>query len=319
MEDFTNCIKSVTWKPEPGTPWSDGVWAPELHLINNTWYIYVACAHPAEGNKSHRTLVLRSSSIDPLNPAGWTFLGPLKGLPDHWNIDLTVFELNCRLYCCYSGWPLGDYSDMEQDLFLMEMSSPEEAKSDSLITISKPTLDWEIIDGHGINEGPTFLLTPNFVGIVYSACGSWTNKYKLAVLQLTAQPDLIMEPQSWTKWGRPLMMSDPEGKIGPHGPGHASFVHERIGIGRMFCVYHATGSPTDGWANRKAHVCCFGPEIFEGQTDSLTCGKMSNGAGNGIGGFDGAADAPPRKSGYARRPSTFDKIKVKVMNRLGAF
>lgn len=314
VEGFKNCTKSLIWRPEPGAPWSDGVWAPELHFINNTWYIYVACAHPAEGNPSHRTVVLRSSSMDPQDPAGWNFLGPLKGLPDHWNIDLTVFELNSRLYCCYSGWPLGDYSDTEQDLFLMEMNSPEEAKSDSLITISKPELDWEIIDNHGINEGPQFLVTPNFIGIVYSACGSWTNKYKLAVLQLTAQPERIMEPQSWMKWERPLMMSDPEGIVGPHGPGHASFVHERSGTGRVFCVYHATGAPTDGWANRKAHVCCLGPEIFLGQTETLICGltRPSNSGGNGI---YGAADGRG-KSGHSRGQSIFDKVKDRVKNKL---
>lgn len=114
MEDFHHCQKSTIWKPRHGSPWSDGVWAPELHYINHTWYVYVACAHPGEGNKSHRTIVLRSSSQDPMDPAGWTSLGLLKGLPDHWNIDATVFDLNGRLFCCYSGWPLGDHSDTQR-------------------------------------------------------------------------------------------------------------------------------------------------------------------------------------------------------------
>jgi GH43 family beta-xylosidase len=150
----------------------------------------------------------------------WRFLGPLRGMPDHWTIDATVFALQNSLYCCYSGWPLGDHSDTEQDLFLIRLISPEEADLNSLVCISKPTLDWERLDNRGINEGPQFLHTPDFIGIVYSACGSWTNKYKLGALQLVGEG--VMSTSSWRKLEKPLMMSDPDGKHGPHGPGHAS-------------------------------------------------------------------------------------------------
>lgn len=114
MDDFNNCQKSTIWKPPPGSPFSADVWAPELHYINKTWYVYVACANPGDGNISHRTIVLRSTIQDPMDLSGWTSLGPLRGMPDHWNIDATVFELNNKLYCCYSGWPIGDTSDTER-------------------------------------------------------------------------------------------------------------------------------------------------------------------------------------------------------------
>ncbi|KAL2632125.1 hypothetical protein R1flu_016811 [Riccia fluitans] len=68
--------------------------------------IYTCSAQPGKGNPSHRTTMLRSSIQDPLDPNGWAFLGPLKGLPDHWHIDATVFTMNNRLFCVYSGWPL---------------------------------------------------------------------------------------------------------------------------------------------------------------------------------------------------------------------
>lgn len=149
----------------------------------------------------------------------WRFLGPLRGMPDHWAIDATVFTLQDSYYCCYSGWPLGDHSDTEQDLFLIRLVSPEEADSKTLVCISKPTLEWERLDNRGINEGPQFLRTLDFTGIVYSASGSWTNKYKLGALQLVGQD--VMSASSWRKLERPVMMSDPGGKHGPHGPGHA--------------------------------------------------------------------------------------------------
>lgn len=155
-----------------------------------------------------------------MDPSHWQFLGPLLGMPDHWAIDATVFPYYNSLFCCFSGWPAGDHSDTEQDLFLIRLFTPEEADPSSLVCISKPTLDWERLDNRGINEGPQFLSTPEFTGIVYSACGSWTNRYKLGVLQIVGQD--LLSPTAWRKWERPLLMSDPNGQHGPHGPGHAS-------------------------------------------------------------------------------------------------
>jgi len=220
LKSFRACQKSCVWRPSPGSPWSTDIWDPELHNLNGTWYIYFAGAHPKEGNPSHRTLILRSTNPNPMDASSWQFLGPLRGVPDHWAIDATVFTLHNSLYCCYSGWPLGDNSDTEQDLFLIRLLSPEEADHSTLVCISKPTLDWERLDNRGVNEGPEFLSTPEFTGIIYSANGSWTNKYKLGALQLVG-PD-VMSPGSWRKLERPVMMSDPNEKHGPYGPGHAS-------------------------------------------------------------------------------------------------
>ena len=197
LQNFQGCQKSVVWRPPQGSPWSADIWAPELHNLNGTWYIYASGAHPKEGNGSHRTLVLRSTNPDPMDPGSWQFLGPLRGMPDHWAIDATVFTLHNSLYCCYSGWPIGDHSDTEQDLFLIRLVSPEEADLNTFVCISKPTLEWERLDNRGINEGPQFLSTAEFIGIVYSACGSWTNKYKLGALQLAGQD--VLSASSWRK------------------------------------------------------------------------------------------------------------------------
>jgi GH43 family beta-xylosidase len=155
-----------------------------------------------------------------MDASSWQFLGPLRGMPDHWAIDATVFSFQNSLYCSYSGWPLGDHSDTEQDLFLIRLINPEEADLKTLVCISKPTLGWERLDNRGINEGPQFLSILEFTGIIYSACGSWTNKYKLGALQLVGQD--VMSAASWRKLKKPIMMSDPDGRHGPHGPGHAS-------------------------------------------------------------------------------------------------
>lgn len=277
MEDFHDAEKAVVWQPAEGSDWSMDIWAPELHWINDTWYIYTAGAVPGLGNPSHRSLVLRCSDANPMRSSAWTFLGPLRGLPDHWHIDATVFSpRHGELYCCYSGWPIGDDSDTEQDLFLVKLISPEEADSMTLTTISRPTLAWERPEGgqRGINEGPTWVSIGKWQGIVYSADGSWTNEYKLAMLEL-CDDDLLKE-DSWRKRQAPLLISDLT-IGGPFGPGHASFIHSPYNDGRIYCIFHGTEKPDEGWNNRKARVVNLGPEHFHYQGGTVCCAKGAPG------------------------------------------
>ena len=195
MEDFHNPKRAVVWEPQPGSDWSLDIWAPELHYIDHTWYIYTTAAMPGVGNPSHRVVVLKSCDRDPMITSAWIFCGPLKGLPDHWAIDATIFypHAHCNeLFCCYSGWPIGDDSDTEQDLFLVQLKSPEEADPTTLTTISCPTRPWERIQegNRGVNEGPTWFSVHKWKGIVFSANGSWTNQYKLGLLELCGE-DLL--------------------------------------------------------------------------------------------------------------------------------
>lgn len=282
LENFHNCQKTVVWHPAPNSPWSADVWAPELHYLNGSWYIYTCAAPPGVGNPGHRTVLLKSSLADPMVAHGWQFLGPLRGMPDHWAIDMTVFSINgSDLYCCWSGWPLGDHSDTQQDLFLAKMASPEEAIRDTVVCISHADQPWERPDDgrRGVNEGPSWVNTQGFQGIVYSAHGSWTSDYKLALLALVGQDPL--QPSSWAKRHAPLMTSDKD-RGGPFGPGHASFLPSPYNDGRVFCVYHATENHGEGWANRKARVINLGPECFRPDASPMCCAYAgTNHAGPG--------------------------------------
>ena len=153
LESFHNATRSTIWQPPPGSPWSADIWAPELHYLFGSWYVYAAGAPPDQGNKGHRTIVLRSNSQDPMDASAWMFEGPLRGLPqDQWSIDATVFSIDHgqpgmkdqqrRWYVCYSGWPLGDQSDTQQDLFLAKLANPLEVEHGSLVCISKAELEW---------------------------------------------------------------------------------------------------------------------------------------------------------------------------------
>jgi GH43 family beta-xylosidase len=109
----------LTWafrKPPHESDHSADLWAPELHALHGRWYIYYAAADPAQGNKSHRIYVLGGppATLDPCS-GQWEFLGRMDGMPDHWAIDATVFELENQLYLAYSGWPLNSYEQHRPD------------------------------------------------------------------------------------------------------------------------------------------------------------------------------------------------------------
>lgn len=231
---------------------------------------------------------------DPMDRASWVFEGPLRGLPTHqWSIDATVFspdpglssnmaerqggypDEQRRWYICYSGWPLGDNSDTQQDLFLARMRRPTEADERSLVCVSKAEIEWERPDGgrRGVNEGPSWVDfgRGGWKGIVYSGHGSWTCEYKLGLLQFVGGPqDDLCNERLWRKRRTPLLVSDRK-MGGPFGPGHASFVASPNGDGQVFCVYHGTERDDEGWRNRKGRVICMSQDCFHEHARTMCC------------------------------------------------
>lgn len=309
--------KTVIWQPPPGSPWSADIWAPELHFLFGTWWVYAAAAPPAEGNKGHRTVVLRCTdqNRDPMNGGSWVFEGPMRGLPNHqWSIDATVFspdpaghlpggrpDEQRRWYVCYSGWPLGDYSDTQQDLFLAKMKNPLEVEEGTLTCIGRAELPWERPEQgrRGVNEGPTWVSFPGgqWRGIVYSGHGSWTWEYKLGLLQFMGGPgDDLCSTKLWRKRPTPLLVSD-KSMGAPFGPGHASFV-SNPGDDRVFCVYHGNEKEDEGWNNRKARVLCMGPDVFMDGGRTMCCAHSVCGPV-----ADHRGPAPGQQPGYGPGPN----------------
>jgi GH43 family beta-xylosidase len=64
ITDLRNAEMKAVWVPEPGHPWSNDLWAPELHRWGNKWYIYFAA--DAGDNVSHRIYVVENDNDDPI-------------------------------------------------------------------------------------------------------------------------------------------------------------------------------------------------------------------------------------------------------------
>lgn len=93
--------KDIWFPPETG-PNSSNIWAPEIHFIKGSWYIYyTACDKSNQGDQSRYVFVLRNTSQDPL--AGtWEDLGKID--TEYPGIDGDVFEYKGNYYFLYSPY-----------------------------------------------------------------------------------------------------------------------------------------------------------------------------------------------------------------------
>ena len=65
MSQLKKAVVNTVWTPPATGPYSKDIWAPEIHFLQNKWYIYFAADDG--DNKNHRIYVLENSSADPLS------------------------------------------------------------------------------------------------------------------------------------------------------------------------------------------------------------------------------------------------------------
>jgi GH43 family beta-xylosidase len=228
---------TLVWSaPEMGSN-SKSVWAPELHRINNKWYIYYAADDGL--NENHRMWVLESLTDDPTGP--YRCRGSLE--TSGWAIDGTVLQLeDGSLYYIWSGWP-GKVNG-QQFLYIAPMRNPWTLGAERTL-IARPEHAWESVD-MAICEGPQVLRRDGRTFIIYSASGSWTEDYCLGLIELTGRDPL--GPSNWTKHGCVFCKTDYV-----WGIGHCSFVKSRDGS-EDWIIYHAKTKRKKGWNDRNVRA-----------------------------------------------------------------
>jgi GH43 family beta-xylosidase len=209
------------------TVWMDAgqkqVWAPELHNLDDKWYIYYASSDGE--NCNHRTYVIEADH--PLGP--YHQLGKVAD-PDNdfWSIDTTIFEHSEKRYAAWSGWST-EFAGFPQHLYLAELLSPNRIGTRSCL--SSPHFNWEKSVAP-LLEGPQVLKTQEKLFLTYSANASWTNEYCVGLLEYTGGP--ILDPNNWVKGPQPILK----------GGGHGCFIDSRY-------IYHRKLSTNQGWADRE--------------------------------------------------------------------
>lgn len=242
LSDSSSSSVTVYTAPE-GTMYSREYWAPEVHLINGNWYIYVAADDG--DNYNHRMYVLKCTGDEPTQP--FEMVGKITDSTDKWAIDGTVLNFRDELYFIWSGWD-GD-KNVAQNIYIAHMSDACTIDSERVL-LSYPEYEWEKRGCGGdlptINEGPAVLIKDDTVHIVYSASGSWCDDYCLGIL--TNRTGDIMNAEAWTKADSPILSKAHEA----YGPGHNSFTVDKSG--NDWIVYHANTVSGSGWRGRSVRT-----------------------------------------------------------------
>lgn len=239
------------WTAPAEGPASSLVWAPELHRIGGTWFVYFAAAPSREirdGLFQHRMYALRCDAADPMQ-GDWRFAGRVDSGIDAFCLDATSFEHRGQRYYLWAQ----KHPDIpgNSNLYLARLRDGLNIEGEPVL-LTKPEFDWEV-QGFLVNEGPSVLIRHGRVFVSYSASAT-DARYAMGLLWADADADLL-DARSWHKSPAPVFVSDAERKV--FGPGHNSFTVAEDGQTDLL-VYHArnyTDIEGDPLWNPDRHTC----------------------------------------------------------------
>ncbi len=230
IQGLSTAVPSVIWRAHASGAMASHIWAPEIHHVDGSWYIYFAA-----GSSSNvwdiRVYVLSNDSANPLEGV-WQEQGQLMtngpgSSGSFFALDATTFEHQGVRYLV---WAESDPSlDVNTVLYIAPMSNPWTLAQRG-VRISAPEYDWERV-GYAVNEGPAVLKRNGKVFVTYSASATDAN-YCMGLLTADDTSDLL-DPSSWTKSQVPVFRS----ANGVYGPGHNQFTTTPDGSVDLL-VYH---------------------------------------------------------------------------------
>lgn len=230
IQGLSSAAPTVIWRAHPSGAMASHIWAPEIHSVDGSWYVYFAAGSSSDV-WDIRVYVLSNDSANPLEGT-WQERGQLmtngpKASGAFFALDATTFE---HLGVRYLVWAESDPEfDANTVLYLAPMSDPWTLAARG-VRISAPELPWERV-GHAVNEGPAVLKRNGKVFISYSASATDAN-YCLGLLTADDTSDLL-DPRSWSKSLEPVFRSG----NGVFGPGHNQFTTTPDGSVDLI-VYH---------------------------------------------------------------------------------
>lgn len=197
------------------------VWAPELHYIDDLWYIFYSSSDG--NNETHRNYVLQAPH--PYGPY-WN-MGRIG--PDIWGIDLTVFDWwNGKRYAVWSGWEQNE-DGFPQNLYIAGMVGSRTLGP--RVKLSVPEYGWEKSIAP-ILEGPQVCSNHGKLSLLYSANASWKQEYSTGLLTFVG--DNPLNPEHWQKHPTPLFTN----------AGHGCIVDG-------YFIHHRKISTFPGWTDRE--------------------------------------------------------------------
>lgn len=231
LEDLQRAEEVVIWKKHETGPMSHLIWAPELHRIQNKWYIYFGAA-PNDGQSddtfNHRIFCLENEAEDPTTGT-WVERGKVETGMDTFSLDATSFELNGSQYLVWGQQDLDIPG--HSNLYIARMENPWTLAT-SPVMLAKPEYDWECIR-FKVCEGPAVITHGDRIYITYSASGTGP-EYAMGMLTADLDADLL-DAASWSKSPNPVFTTNAEAHM--YGPGHNSFTKAEDDVTDVM-VYH---------------------------------------------------------------------------------
>lgn len=225
IDGLRNAKEKTIWVKHQTGEMGAHIWAPELHFMDNKWYIYFA-AGSAEDIWKIRQYVLECSDGNPLNGT-WTEKGRIDFGYDSFSLDATTFEYQGVNYLVWAQ----KHGRANSNLYIAKLKTPWEIKGKPIM-LSSPEYDWEKVR-FAVNEGPAVLKKNGKIFLTYSAAG--TGKEYCMGLLTADETSNLLDKKSWIKSAEPVLTT--KDLVGEFGPGHNSFtVSEK---GEDLLVYHA--------------------------------------------------------------------------------
>lgn len=228
-----NAEEKTIWVKHESGIMSKHIWAPELHYLMGSWYIYFAA-----GEKDNiweiRPYVLKCDGNDPMKDS-WSECGMIQCADTDiysfraFSLDSTVFEHNGELYLIWAEKV--SVGIQISNLYIARMESPTKLSTDQVL-LTTPDYDWERV-AIWVNEGPAVIKHDGKIYVTYSASATG-EEYCMGMLSIPETGDLL-DPRQWTKERQPVLTSN--AAYCKFGPGHNSFTEDENG--KPVCVFHA--------------------------------------------------------------------------------
>ncbi|BDZ62065.1 extracellular exo-alpha-(1-_5)-L-arabinofuranosidase [Demequina sediminis] len=237
LEDLQDAPEVAVWTRHDSGPQSGLIWAPELHRVNDAWYLYYAASPDgapsadrpgAAETFNHRNYVLECTDPDPMT-GSWVERGQIDTGWESFALDATSFVVGGVQYLVWAQQDLAIPGN--SNLYIARMENPWTLASEAVL-LSRPEFEWET-RVFAVNEGPSVLVRDGRLYLTYSASGTGI-EYAMGLLTADVDADLL-DPASWVKSPVPVFVSEPD--VGIYGPGHNSFT--QTPDGETVLVFHA--------------------------------------------------------------------------------
>ena len=220
LADLQKAEEVTIWTKHETGPMSHLIWAPELHRVNDKWYIYFGSA-PNDGidddTFNHRVMCLENADDDPMSD-NWVERGQVDTGWETFALDATSFEHNGAQYLVWGQ------QDMDipghSNLYIARMKNPWTLETKAAM-LCKPEYDWEKIR-FMVCEGPSVVKHDGKIYLTYSASGTGP-EYAMGMLTASLDSDLL-DPASWAKSPKPVFETNEAAH--QYGPGHNSFTKD---------------------------------------------------------------------------------------------